>query len=175
MRKMFSRPVRSGWKPAPSSNRALTRPFIRIRPLFGRNIRAISFRMVLLPLPLRPTMPKHCPGSTSKLTSRTAHSDSVDFFGCLRRENSAMNVSNTDCGFSLVKANRLSTFWKLITGSKPIKRYVSHKCLAQGADVQLKHQTTRTRHHLSYLKIQLCIVAQSGKATKHVRSTFCQR
>ena len=75
-RKMFSRPVRSGWKPAPSSSRAETRPCTRTWPLVGSRMRVISLSAVLLPDPLAPMMPKQSPGSTSKLTSRRAHSSS---------------------------------------------------------------------------------------------------
>ena len=55
--KTFSRPEISGWNPAPSSISADTRPFTVTVPLVGRVMPATHFSIVLLPDPLRPTIP----------------------------------------------------------------------------------------------------------------------
>ena len=72
LRKMFSRPVSSGWKPDPTSINAARRPLSVIVPDVGAVIRESSFSSVLLPAPLWPMMPSVSPRATSKLTSRTA-------------------------------------------------------------------------------------------------------
>ncbi len=69
---MFSRPVKSGWNPAPSSSRDPTEPPTAILPLVGLKMPASSRRSVVLPEPFRPTMPSDCPGSISSETSRSA-------------------------------------------------------------------------------------------------------
>jgi hypothetical protein len=74
----------------------------------------------------------------------------------------------------LVKANRLSTFWKLMIGSGPIKCKLyqvpgtGQTILTIGAYATVPGTTPLS-------KIQLCIVAQSGTVTKNARSTFYQR
>ncbi len=68
----FSRPVRSGWKPAPSSSSAATRPLTSTRPADGSTIRATSLRAVLFPVPFGPTSPTAVPGATSNETSSSA-------------------------------------------------------------------------------------------------------
>jgi len=70
----FSRPVKSGWKPAPSSSIEATLPPISTRPEWGGRIPANSFRSVLLPEPFSPTTPSASPGATSRSTSRRAQS-----------------------------------------------------------------------------------------------------
>ena len=57
LRKMFSRPVSSGWKPVPTSSRLATRPRMLMRPLVGSVMRLRIFSRVDLPAPLRPMMP----------------------------------------------------------------------------------------------------------------------
>ena len=74
--KTFSRPEISGWKPAPSSISADTRPFTWTVPDVGLPMPAISFSIVLLPEPLRPTMPKVLPGATSNDTPFSASNTS---------------------------------------------------------------------------------------------------
>src|SRR3989338_2598317 len=69
---MFSRPVRSGWNPAPISMSAANRPLTRTSPMVCLEIRESSLRMVLLPAPLGPIMPTVSLGVTEKLTSRSA-------------------------------------------------------------------------------------------------------
>ena len=54
---MFSRPDSSGWKPAPSSSMAETRPCAVIVPVVGRWMPAISLSSVDLPEPLCPISP----------------------------------------------------------------------------------------------------------------------
>ncbi len=71
-KKMFSRPVSSGWKPAPTSSSEATRPRISTRPAVGSVMRERILSSVDLPAPLRPMMPMTSPGWTSKLTSRSA-------------------------------------------------------------------------------------------------------
>ena len=67
LRKMFSRPVSSGWKPVPTSSRLATRPR-SVDAAFGRlGDAARIFSSVLLPAPLRPMMPRTSPRLTSKL------------------------------------------------------------------------------------------------------------
>ena len=60
-RKMFSRPVSSGWKPVPTSSSEPTRPRISARPVVGAVMRDRIFSSVLLPAPLRPMMPTTSP------------------------------------------------------------------------------------------------------------------
>ena len=73
----FSRPLISGWKPAPSSIRADTRPPTRTWPLVGLVMPATSFSRVLFPEPLRPMMPQVVPASTVNDTSSKARNDSL--------------------------------------------------------------------------------------------------
>ncbi len=54
---IFSRPVSSGWKPAPSSIKGETLPRMVIWPEVGVMTPAISFRIVDLPEPLGPIIP----------------------------------------------------------------------------------------------------------------------
>src|SRR5205809_393890 len=72
LRKMFSRPVSSGWKPEPTSMSAASRPRSVMVPPVGAVMRESSLRIVLLPAPLWPMMPSVSPRAASKLTSRTA-------------------------------------------------------------------------------------------------------
>ena len=73
-RKMFSRPVSSGWKPVPTSSRLPTRPRISARPAVGEVIRVRIFSSVDLPAPFRPITPTTSPSATSKDTSLRAQS-----------------------------------------------------------------------------------------------------
>ena len=70
--KTFSRPLISGWKPAPSSMRAEMRPSTVRRPRVGLVIPARSFSRVDLPEPFSPMTPKVEPFFTSKLTPSRA-------------------------------------------------------------------------------------------------------
>ena len=72
-RKTFSRPVKSGWKPAPSSSSVPIRPPTSTRPSVGLMIPAMIRSSVLLPEPFRPTSASEPPGSTWNETSRSAH------------------------------------------------------------------------------------------------------
>ncbi len=69
---MFSRPVKSGWKPAPSSSSEPTEPATASLPLVGLKMPASRRRRVVLPEPFRPMMPIDSPGSISNETSRSA-------------------------------------------------------------------------------------------------------
>src|SRR5579863_8795115 len=71
-RKIFSRPVSSGWNPEATSSSAAILPRMVISPLVGVVILASNFRMVLLPEPLCPMIPSVSPRLTPKLTSRKA-------------------------------------------------------------------------------------------------------
>ena len=51
---MFSLPVKSGWNPAPNSNKEVNFPSISILPLLGYKIFVIIFNNVLLPQPFVP-------------------------------------------------------------------------------------------------------------------------
>src|SRR6476659_354327 len=78
---MFSRPVSCPWNPVPTSSRLPTRPNNRASPDVGSVMRLSTLKSVLFPAPLRPMTPSTSPCRTSKLTSRSAQSDSS-----LRRE-----------------------------------------------------------------------------------------
>ena len=73
LRKTFSRPVKSGWKPAPSSSSEATLPPTSALPDVGLMIPESRRSSVVLPEPLRPTSPTALPGSTANETSRSAH------------------------------------------------------------------------------------------------------
>src|SRR5437879_587325 len=66
---MFSRPVSSGCKPVPTSSRLAIRARSTTRPSVGSVIREMTFSRVLLPAPLRPTIPTTSPSPTLKVTS----------------------------------------------------------------------------------------------------------
>ena len=72
----FSRPVNSGWKPAPSSSSADRRPSTVAVPSSGRRMPASTFSSVLLPEPLPPMIPKVEPWGTSRSTPRRAQNSS---------------------------------------------------------------------------------------------------
>src|SRR3712207_3426925 len=86
---MFSRPDRSGWKPAPTSIRPATRPRVRISPASGRSTPLISFSSVDLPDPLKPSSATDSPCSIVKLTFFRA--SNVDASGL--RRTAAITVS----------------------------------------------------------------------------------
>jgi hypothetical protein len=68
----FSRPEISGWKPAPSSIRAETRPSTIRVPRLGLVIPATSLSSVDFPEPFSPITPKVEPRGTSKETPSRA-------------------------------------------------------------------------------------------------------
>ena len=68
----FSRPVISGWKPAPSSMSADTRPSMARLPRVGFVIPARSLSVVDLPDPFSPMTPKVQPLGTSNDTESSA-------------------------------------------------------------------------------------------------------
>ena len=68
----FSRPEISGWKPAPSSISAETRPSTTRLPCVGRVMPATSFKSVDLPEPFSPITAKVEPRATSNDTSSSA-------------------------------------------------------------------------------------------------------
>jgi hypothetical protein len=71
-RKMFSRPVSSGWKPVPTSRRLPTRPWISANPRDGSVMRESTFSRVLLPAPFLPMIPTTSPRRISKETPSRA-------------------------------------------------------------------------------------------------------
>src|SRR3990167_4618642 len=58
---MFSRPVRSGWNPAPTDIRGATLPETVTSPWLGYVTDAISLSTVVLPAPFGPNSPTHSP------------------------------------------------------------------------------------------------------------------
>ena len=88
LRKMFSRPVNSGWKPDPTSISAARRPSSVIVPSVGAVMRESSLSNVLLPAPLWPMMPE-------RLTASDVEADVADRpeFVC-RRGPSAAGISS---------------------------------------------------------------------------------
>ncbi len=77
LRKMFSRPVRSSWKPVPTSSSEPIRPVTSTKPVVGSVICESTFSRVDLPAPLRPMMPTTSPAATSNDTSSSAQSVSA--------------------------------------------------------------------------------------------------
>ena len=76
LRYTFSLPLNSGWKPAPSSSNADTRPSIFTDPFSGTRMPAITLSNVLLPEPFEPMTPNVEPVGTSKLMSLSAQNSS---------------------------------------------------------------------------------------------------
>ena len=77
LKRAFSRPVNSGWNPAPRSSSAATRPSTSTAPAVGRRMRAASCRDVLLPEPFAPMMQSVSPAEHSKETSRRAQNSAL--------------------------------------------------------------------------------------------------
>src|SRR5271169_3221235 len=75
---MFSRPVRSCWKPAPSSSRPASLPRTATSPSAGCSTPQMHLSRVDLPEPLRPRMPTVSPSRTVSETSSRAQKSSVD-------------------------------------------------------------------------------------------------
>src|SRR5580704_8766018 len=73
---MFSRPVRSCWKPAPSSNRPASFPRTATSPEVGCNTPQMHLSRVDLPEPFRPRMPTVSPSRTWSETSLRAQNSS---------------------------------------------------------------------------------------------------
>ena len=73
---MFSIAVYSGWKPAPTSSSAETRPSMAMLPSSGSMMRASSLSSVDLPAPLRPTIPTAWPCGISNETPSSAANSS---------------------------------------------------------------------------------------------------
>ena len=73
---MFSTAEYSGWKPAPSSSSAETRPSMAMRPLSGVRMRASIFSSVDLPAPFGPITPRAWPRGTVNERLSAAHSSS---------------------------------------------------------------------------------------------------
>ncbi|MEZ5979847.1 MAG: hypothetical protein R3F34_16775 [Planctomycetota bacterium] len=69
---MFMRPVKSRWKPAPSSSRLATRPLMRRRPSLGGVMPASTLSSVDLPAPFAPMRPSDAPEASRKSTLRSA-------------------------------------------------------------------------------------------------------
>ncbi len=76
LRNTFSRPLSSGWNPAPSSSSAEIRPVTLRLPFSGMRIPARHLSSVLLPDPFEPMTPNVDPAGTSKETSLSAQNSS---------------------------------------------------------------------------------------------------
>jgi hypothetical protein len=85
LRKMFSRPDSSGWKPDPTSSNDAIFPRTVMEPVLGCRISAMHFKSVDFPEPFRPMSPKVDPAGTSNETSRNAQKSSCT--DALRRSN----------------------------------------------------------------------------------------
>ena len=72
LRCTFSRPVRSGWKPAPTSSSPASRPRTRTRPVSGAITPATSLRSVDFPEPLRPSRATDSPWAISRSSGARA-------------------------------------------------------------------------------------------------------
>src|SRR4029453_14393359 len=81
LRYTFSRPVRSKWKPAPTSMRAPIFPTAENFPMVGTVTRDRIFSVVLLPAPFDPMRPTDSPRRPWTAPSRTARKKS----GAVRR------------------------------------------------------------------------------------------
>src|SRR5688572_25853058 len=77
----FSRPLRSGLNPMPSSSIAAMRPPLSITPVVGNVVPVISFRSVLLPAPFWPMIATASPASTEKLISLSTQCSSCGATG----------------------------------------------------------------------------------------------
>src|SRR3954470_24835617 len=73
---MFSRPVSSTWKPAPTSRSGSTDPHTSTRPAFGTAMPAMTCVSVDFPDPFWPTIPKYSPRGISNVRSSRAWNDS---------------------------------------------------------------------------------------------------
>ena len=80
LRKMFSLPVSSGWKPVPTSRSDPTRPRIVTWPPVGSVMRERILSSVDLPAPLRPMTPTTLPQTSRQPRPRNAQNRS---FSCL--------------------------------------------------------------------------------------------
>ena len=78
---MFSLPVKSGWKPAPSSSKAEREPLTAILPSVGWIIPEINFKIVVFPEPFGPIIPNVSPLFTLKeISSKARKFSNVDLF-----------------------------------------------------------------------------------------------
>jgi len=91
----FSRPVISGWNPAPSSMRAVARPDTSTVPLVGRRMPETSLSSVDLPDPLGPITATVSPGATSRSTSASAGNPSPE--RCRRHSSPCSSAPFSDC------------------------------------------------------------------------------
>ena len=91
----FSRPVISGWKPAPSSIRAVALPATSTVPVVGRRMPATSLSRVDLPEPLGPITATVSPRATSRSTSASAMNPEPD--RCRRHSSPWSSAPLSDC------------------------------------------------------------------------------
>ncbi len=68
----FWRPLKSGWKPIPSSSNAATRPPSCTCPSVGWVVPVRILSSVLFPAPFRPMMPTDSPDATMNVIPRSA-------------------------------------------------------------------------------------------------------
>src|SRR5580698_2436949 len=116
---MFSRPVRSCWKPAPNSSRPASLPRTATSPLVGWSTPQMHLSSVDLPDPLRPRIPTVSPSLTVSETPSRAQKSSVDlrlppwmrrsltvlYWPCARRKR--LDTSRTSTAKSLTRSELL--------------------------------------------------------------------
>src|ERR1700722_15063044 len=116
---MFSRPVRSCWKPAPSSSNPASLPRTATSPEVGWSPPQMHLSRVDLPEPLRPRMPTVSPSRTVSDTPSRAQKSSVDlrlppwinrsltvlYWPCARRKR--FETSRTSTAKSLTRSELL--------------------------------------------------------------------
>src|SRR5688572_16232790 len=110
---MFSRPDRSGWKPAPTSMSPATRPRVSTLPESGRSTPEIIFNVVDFPEPLKPRRATASPSWISKETPSSARNWVVR--GLRRR--AATNVSLIECVWRSVKS---LSIWSTMIRAVPV-------------------------------------------------------
>ena len=142
---MFSRPVRSGWKPADTSISAPTRPRSSHRPSVGRRIFVSSFRTVDLPAPFGPMIPSASPRRASSDTSLSAQNSSR-FSSCSPRTarlTSAGIRSRSEVCRS-VRQKRFQTCSKVIPGCTHVRRSPQRRTRLDGRPAS-RRQTDRAK------------------------------
>ena len=80
----FSRPLRSGWNPAPTSIRPAMRPRVSTCPSSGRRTPEMSFNIVDLPEPLKPRSATDSPWLIEKSIPLSASNVLVTFLRPIR-------------------------------------------------------------------------------------------
>ncbi len=116
---IFSVPVMSGWKPAPSSSRGVFLPLTSMLPFVGRATPKSSERSVLFPAPFLPITPRHSPFLTEKLTPFSAQKRSLLFF----KNFGALTINSLNPGLSRRMEKLFHKFSALITTTPRLAFY----------------------------------------------------